>query len=347
LATASAELDDVVVAVADVASSSAEVVASSGGIGRVARCGRYALGGRVVVCRGTFGHYVTGVMRCGSIWSCVGCAPRKREQHRARLEVELRGHQDGGGVVRMGTLTVRHRAGDSLADLLDGLGRAWRWTVTGRRWVVAKKTFGVTGWVRSVDVTVGPSGWHPHLHVLFLLGPEGDERGLARWLRQRWFEGCEKGGLRRPSSRRAVDLRDVGNAAAGYLVGITTEVFRTDRKAGRSGGYAPFQLLDLAGTQMEDWARARWHEYERAVHGRHAFACSRGLLSPGGSSDEPSTLDCEVAWGGDDDPVAMELSQEEWAALLSSRTAVANLLALLDGGLSDRADRLRRALKAR
>lgn len=310
--------------------------------GRIGRCARSVAGGYVVIRAGTRGHYVASLLRCGSAWSCPVCAPAIRWKRELRLRAALEAYQgDTGGVVRMVTLTVPHRAGDSLAGLLDGLTRAWSQVVAGRRWTLAQARYGIAGWLRAVEVTVGSHGWHPHLHVLVLVAAGCDEAALGAWLTERWRAACSAAGLRVPSRERGVDLRDVGASAAGYLTAMSTEALRGDVKLGRAGSVAPLQLLDLAGTEREAWARARWCEYAAATRGRHTVASSRGLRRWLGRLDasDPLASDGDAAADAVEDTAGrgvLWLTREQWRALRRTPAGVANILTLLDAGRADR-----------
>jgi hypothetical protein len=66
---------------------------------------------------------------------------------------------------------------------------AWAAIVAGRHRKTLRERFGVSGYVRAVEVTHGKAGWHPHLHVLLLTEAplDLDElRELHRFLRERW-----------------------------------------------------------------------------------------------------------------------------------------------------------------
>ncbi len=317
-------------------------------LGRVARCGRYGIGGGPVALRRSGrGHYVASVQRCGSIWACPVCAPLTRWRREQALTAALvRLQAERAVVLRLVTLTVPHRAGDPLEDLLAGMTRSWHHLTSGRAWVAGTAACGLAGWLRSVDLTVSATaGWHPHLHVAVVLDGhrDTDDGQLAAWMTDRWRAACEHAGLRVPSRRRGVDVRDVGDSTAGYVLRIATEVVRSDIKAGHGGAYAPLQLLDLAGTPSEAWARARFREYERAVHGRHAMASSRSLrpwLTAVDTTDHPDpvTDPADGADGADSaDRLVAVLQPEQWQALRHSPAGLSNLLALLDTGRHDQA----------
>lgn len=310
-------------------------------LGRVARCGRHALAQGVVAIRcGRWGHYASGLIRCGSIWVCPVCSPAIRWRREQLLSTALeRLRAKHGTVERLVTLTVPHGARDELATLLTGLAQAWHRLVSGRNWAEGSPAHGIVGWLRAVDITVSAAaGWHPHLHVLLVLDADrrtADEE-LAGWLTERWISSCRGAGLRVPSRLHGVDVRDVGRSSPGYLLRIVTETVRSDIKVGRGiGSYGPLQLLDLAGTPSEAWAAECFRTYEKAVHGRHAMASSQSLR-PWILSAQPG----ECAAGADEqatrtedtDPVVAQIAANAWRVLYRSPVGVSNLLALLDAG---------------
>jgi hypothetical protein len=298
--------------------------------GRITRCRRVVLGGYAEIRPGPHGHYLASLMTCGQM-TCPACAPARRWRHEERLKMALRAYQETtGGIVRMATLTVPHRPSDSLAELLDGLTSAWGRVVAGRRWSLAQERLRLVGWLRAIEVTVGSGGWHPHCHVLLLAEVCSDDEALSAWLAQRWLSACLAVGMRAPSRAHGVDVRDVGDSAAGYLLATTTEAVRADIKRGRGDHrLAPFQLLDLAGTPQEPWARKRWLEYVAAMRGRHSLVYSRGLrawLAHDQLGDER-----DVPKASKTAPT-LRLTREQWRALRASPEGPTNALALLNAG---------------
>lgn len=142
----------------------------------------------------------SGVVLCGSVWSCPRCSAviaQRRSEEIGRAVAAC--HQAGGSVYLM-TLTIRHNRGDRLADLFAAISKGWAgafhsqsWKgVTersrmkrGRRIIVPEvlgdaARFGVAGRIRSTEATVslperGGHGWHLHFHVLlFTVNGLGD-----------------------------------------------------------------------------------------------------------------------------------------------------------------------------
>ncbi|MFC0080577.1 hypothetical protein ACFFRE_00190 [Aciditerrimonas ferrireducens] len=297
------------------------------GWSRQACCGRIPTGGQVAVVRSPSGSaYVAGVQRCGSIWCCPTCTPWIRWRREQVLRQAMDAHVAMGGSLRLLTLTVPHTPSDQLDRLFDGVAAVWRWSVSGRIWMGAQRGLGISAWVRSMEVTAGAGGWHPHLHVALLLDGPADDETVRVWWHRRWVAACERFGLHRPSAARGVTVRDIAGSTAGYVVRVATEVARADVKTGRDKArFAVLQLFDLASTDRARWARDAWLDLAAATRGRHATYTSAGLrrliprVQP---ADLPQCPPSEL----------VVIDAEQWRALRHQPTALTNALVLYEQG---------------
>lgn len=238
-----------------------------------------------------------GVERCSSIWACPHCSAVIRAGRAAEIEQAVKAHQKTAGEVLFFTGTVRHHRGDELGTTLDAVLVGWKKMLQSRGWARLKKTYGLSGYVRAIEVTHGENSWHPHAHgLLFLDEPVPAEcwdelRGL---LFELWADSVVKAGAKRPTEK-GLDLRRLdgdGRVLSAYLAkvqdekkgrtgkgwGVGAEMSRSDVKRGRTGSISPFELLDddLDGYSGDERARL-WREYYQATKGRRAITWSRGL----------------------------------------------------------------------
>ncbi|MDV2433982.1 protein rep [Corynebacterium tuberculostearicum] len=239
-----------------------------------------------------------GVERCSSIWACPHCAAVIRAGRAAEIEQAVKAHQKTAGEVLFFTGTVRHHRGDELATTLDAVLMGWKKMLQSRGWARLKKTYGLSGYVRAIEVTYGQNSWHPHVHALLFLD-EGvpaecwDE--LRELLFGLWSDSVVKAGAKRPTEK-GLDLRKLdgdGRVLSAYLAkvqdekkkgrtgkgwGVGAEMSRSDVKSGRESSISPFELLDddCAGYSGDERARL-WREYYSATKGRRAITWSRGL----------------------------------------------------------------------
>lgn len=228
-----------------------------------------------------------GVMYCGSAWLCPVCSSIIAERRRDELSRGVESWRSGGGYVSLLTLTLSHTREDRLSLLLDSLSAAWHDAVRRRQWRLWSDRVGLLGSVRSLEITHGASGWHPHFHVLlFTRRPALSEAG---WLRNYWLDRLARVG-RDASWFRGADLRAADDAVTGYVAKLSPhwtavdEVSRAIRKRGRGDSRGYLQLL--ADAESDCRSRALLYEYAAAVHGRSWLRWSRGLRQALGLGDE-------------------------------------------------------------
>ena len=286
---------------------------------RVATCS-WSLGESVGVhhdgAAGSHAHW-SGLERCASVWACPVCAAVIRSARAAEIEQAVTNHLANGGAALFFTGTLRHSLADPLAQTLDGILSAWRRTISGAPWRRASERMGIVGTIRTVEVTRGDYGWHPHVHVLLLLDSEPSQVQLHEfrgWLFDRWADCVERSGCRRPLPV-GLDMQEVGGdgrvlaqyiskvqgedleasrLVASHRWGVGAEMARGDVKTGRAGSRAPFELLDSDSAQDG----ALWREYYLATKGRRCTTWSRGLRERLGvvdRTDEQIIEDTEAA----------------------------------------------------
>ncbi|MEJ2325415.1 MAG: hypothetical protein P8Y25_00785, partial [Chromatiaceae bacterium] len=136
--------------------------------GRVARCGQKRISATVQLHATTNGVVLVGVERCGSVHACPVCAPAiyaERADEIQRLVATV-----GPERCRMLTLTLRHDRWASLDALDDGLRRAWRlFWASGRASMRMRRAMRIEHYVKATERTHGPAGWHPHIHMLWVV----------------------------------------------------------------------------------------------------------------------------------------------------------------------------------
>jgi hypothetical protein len=243
---------------------------------------------------------------CSSIWACPVCSAIIRQRRAERIEAGAVSWtaQEGRWLAFL-TLTVRHGQFDTLEALYAGLAAAWKSLRESRWW----RQLGWDGFWRSVEVTYGANGWHPHLHLLLFGHGEADLGAIGRELAPRWRAAVEKVGLRPTTLARGSRLQAVnvgGESLAQYLSKVldehgrpwspAAELARADMKLGGKG-LSPFQILELARDGEKKWL-ARWYEYERVTRGRRCIESSRGLAELVGVAEvEDEDLVAEDEYG--------------------------------------------------
>lgn len=137
------------------------------------------------------------VATCGSVWACPVCCAKVQNRRRPELQRLIEWSYSEGLSPSMVTLTFPHTKFDSLGDLISKQREAFKKLRTGKVWAKFKDHFGFSGLVRSLELTHGKNGWHPHTHEIWLIrGLTSSERDdfKARIL-ARWIKSCAAVGL--------------------------------------------------------------------------------------------------------------------------------------------------------
>lgn len=258
---------------------------------RVRKCGRVThtdAGDVAVKVNGDVAHYA-GLTTCGSVWACPVCSAKIRNHRGDEIaEGAARWIDELGGSAYMVTFTVPHDLVDALKPLFDTVANGFRSVISGRAWQTEKERLGVAGTIRSMEVTHGENGWHPHLHVLVFFDDVLTAEDFA-WLRLRWYERWSRfitrAGYRAPSFEHGLDMRPVrtGEEAGRYIAKVQdgghlgNELTRADLKEGRSGSRTPFEVLDDFRWTGDLEDLEVWQEYEKATKGRQCITWSQGL----------------------------------------------------------------------
>ncbi|WP_439951718.1 protein rep [Actinomadura kijaniata] len=287
-------------------------------------------------------HY-KGLTTCGSIWACPPCAAKIRNRRAEDISTATADWDRQGREVWMATFTAPHDLGMRLKPLLSTIADGFRHVVSGRAWVALKKALGIVGQIRSLEITHGANGWHPHLHVLIYVDGRLDAFGLARLilhLRERWADFITRAGYRVPHEDHGVDVQRCRSAAeAGAYIAklqdgrsVGNEMTRADMKSGRGKGRTPIEILDdFRWTGDADDLRL-WHEYETATKGRQCITWSKGLRALLLPEDPEEKTDEDLAAeevGGED---IAHIEGETWRAIVRRPGLPAALLDAAERG---------------
>lgn len=301
---------------------------------RITACHRVIGDGKreVTVRRDSEKAWFSGIAACGSVWCCPVCARKIGESRRGELQTAIDASIAKGGGVALLTFTFSHALYHRLDDLLPKMTEALRKLKSGRAWQAIKTKYGIIGSVRTLEVTHGVNGWHPHVHEIeFFSRYLGDteREQLKADLFTLWHAACARVGLGLPDEKHGVDVRGASHAAQ-YVGkwGFASELTRPAAKRSFAGRN-PWQLLaDYAAGDVA--AGHLFQEFFKTFKGRRQLVWSKNIRTLLGLGDEiPDAVqaELELVRPGDEPVDVVVIDSDTWAAVLKAE-ARADVLAL-------------------
>lgn len=296
---------------------------------RVVKCCRTAASFQVDI-HSSLEHkkaFYGGVSICGSVWTCPVCSAKVAERRRDEISQGISWAYDSGYQVVMVTLTFPHRRFQTCDDLLKSQSDALKRFRQGGDWSRFKERLGFQGLIRSLEVTYGDNGWHPHTHELWIMDNGIDVSDFETFVRSKWEKSCAKAGLipkgkLRSFRQHSVDFR-YNVDSSDYLEKNDDESnlrWGADREmaSGRSKvskGAHPFQLLD-AFSRGDLYRGNLFLEYSESFKGKRQIFWTPGLKKRAGLGDK---TDEQLAEEQDDKAVLLaSLSQRAWKVVLNN-----------------------------
>lgn len=236
-------------------------------------------------------HY-GNLTTCGSVWACPVCCALVQQRRRPEISQLVDWAYSGELSASMVTLTFPHTKFDSLADLLSKQRDAFTRLRAGSVWQDFKKRFGFQGLVRSLELTHGRNGWHPHTHELWISSPIAlrDRDSFREFILARWIKACAASGLLdladpvqvQAFHLHAVDVRFdardsdyLAKQDSGRAWGVDREIALASTKKGRLSGVHPHEFLVRQAKGDFD----RYVEYVNAMKGSRQLYWSSRLKS--------------------------------------------------------------------
>lgn len=247
----------------------------------------------------------SGLFSCGNVWLCPECSTRIAAHRAAELEKVLAHYIGKGGTAVLVTFTMRHKRRHALAELLAARSVAWSNVIEGGTFVKHKRLTDFAGFCQVLEVTESlENGWHPHVHAVLVFHGQPSKDAIdamvdGMW--SRWSAGLVKAGLPAPIKEDArgnplgLDVQHLDRTAgadrtfesvqawARYVTkGIAAEAALGPSKEAKGTNRSVRELLrdalvpqvwENAATgetvqTIDLQARAKLHEYEKAMHGR-------------------------------------------------------------------------------
>jgi hypothetical protein len=248
------------------------------------------------------------LQRCGSIWSCPVCATQITEKRRSEMGKLIKfWNEQPNSDIKLMTLTFSHSQSEPLKVLLKKLRHALAMFYGHRTYKKLADVCGIRYKVKSLEVTYGSNGWHPHLHILLMTNDVNDLAFSFRdELAKLWMHCCVSKGLKSPSMEHGLDIRD-GSYAEQYVAkwGLDYEMTKGHIKQGRKESISPFDLLQLSIEDQEIHGKVPsklWQEFAISMKGEHQLRWSNGLKKLVGIDEKD---DQEVVDETDDESITL------------------------------------------
>lgn len=304
---------------------------------RIVKCARTRVSPNVEVKKSVQNSkaFYKGVSHCGSVWACPLCSSKFQEVRRKQISQAVDWGYETGLVVVMATLTFPHQDFHKVSDLLTKQSAALKSFRAGNVFDKFKKRTGFKGLIRSLEITYGSNGWHPHTHELWFIDPQTDPDYFRDFIINRWENACSKQGLiprgkLKAFRKRAIDVQ-WDCSTSDYLAkqdddrnfwGVDREMSSASSKTVAKTIH-PFQLVHQANLGDETAAQ-KFIEYIEAMKGKAQIFWSQGLKKTVGIVD---VSDSEILDSHDEAVDISELDIHAWNTVLDkkARSLILNL----------------------
>jgi hypothetical protein len=220
-------------------------------------------------------HYFQNLIRCSNVWCCVHCSPRISARRGEELKKIMQLHHDNNGKFYMATFTLRHNVKSDLKQMLNVLSHAYHATMNKRFGKDLKAKYQIVGYVRSLEVTYGLHGFHPHYHVLIFTKEHIPISQFTDDVSTQWLYQLDKMGF--ASNFHAFDLKQGNNKQlAEYLNKISLAYEMTGTQNKIVGGLNWYQILEKA--QFEKKYLDLFLEYVFSFKTKKQLVYSRDLI---------------------------------------------------------------------
>ncbi|MDP1595175.1 MAG: protein rep [Gallionella sp.] len=284
----------------------------------------------------------TGLQTCGSVWHCPVCSARVSEFRRRQIREMVDVWQKSGKGVIFITNTIRHDFDDDLRLMLSNLlDLVWNRYINHRTYKNLRSDLGYIGRVRSVEVTYGSNGWHPHIHEIWLIDrvlSAAELKTIQKKLYMVWNTTLFNAGMSPVTLARGVTVQN-GSNASDYIAkfgqdpkwDIGRELTSGHSKKSSGKGRTPFDLLrdsvrgDLNASRL-------FKEYAIAFAGKRQLYYSTGLKDFFQLEDK---TDDEIASSVDFDTVQLaHIDSDSWRLILLYGSRPTVLIIARTGGAS-------------
>jgi hypothetical protein len=276
----------------DFSNSGFDSVKQIKGAYRLIKCRSFQIGPQVGLQR-SIKHgkvFYSGLVTCGSVWSCPVCAPIIQQQRQKEISKAMdSAYNDKGLSCSMLTFTFPHYIFESCSSLLEKMAKAFSTFRALSSYKTMRKNIGYVGLIRGLETVYGKNGWHNHTHEIWFHDPKKIRRQKSN-IRKMWYHSCKKAGLVPKGKfsafmKHAFDLKTCVSSGE-YLLksaqdgwGVDNELTKNSLKS-NSKGLPPFALLESANDLDDPNSKrngALFLEFAKAFAGKRQTYWTNGL----------------------------------------------------------------------
>jgi len=272
--------------------------------------------------------FYSGLAVCGSVWCCPVCSAKIQERRREEIANGINWAYGNDKTCLMITLTMPHYHNQSCSELLENQKNALAVFRKSGEWSRKMKEFGFEGLIRSLEVTHGKNGWHPHTHEIWIMKSSFNRSEFMKLVSKRWEIACKKFNLIPKGKLKAFREHSIDvhfdASSSDYLAKQDDEsnlsYWGADREVAsgrskKSNGKHPFQLLD-AFSSGDLKKGALFLEYAKAFKGKRQIFWSHGLKKKVNIEDVD---DLKLAEREDDQAIILTaLNSYAWQVVLDN-----------------------------
>lgn len=272
-------------------------------------------------------HY-KNLMHCDRVWVCPVCASKITERRKEELTAAMKATKYTAYLV---TYTLQHHAGDRLKTVLEAILAAFQHFKSGKVWQKRRKAYGWVGSVRTLEITYGENGWHPHIHELVFFENALDDETLQKFIifmKVRWNIVLRRQ-ARGASWAHGVDVRTAREDIAEYIQKyghqpvvtgwtIEQEITKAPVKKGKTEHGRTARQLLADSAEGDEIAGKLFIEYANVIKGKKQLVWSKGLRELLGL-DAREPTDSEMA-EEESSPafILAQLSKDQWDVILGN-----------------------------
>jgi len=321
--------------------------------GRQHNCGKKGLAmkqTRVDILKENDKYYYHGLMKCGNIWTCPVCSLKVSDHRSFEVREIVRNAHSGGCSSTFVTLTIQHNKYQTASELKKTVANSWREVLAHREYRDMKQEYNIEGNIRALEVThKDTTGWHPHLHIMFLALCEGTELlEFSHKVIDLWCRIVKQAGYNADiSGQNAQEVYNDGSTTVeDYITkwSVSKELTEGIAVKGSGKGRTPFTILSDISENKKMRASQDWQiykEYATAFKGSRQLTYSKGLKKTY-LPTEPDKTDEEIVNEEQNGELVLSLGMKLWLRVLSRQLEAEIIIAIRMGGIAAVEKMLRR-----